>query len=174
MNFYEDMYPESYERHSDETFWKRYFGLRGRLNRHRYIFRQLLLWLSSFIAERVMDPYLFPTSTGTPTPGVWESVQNLFTSTAYAAQATPVAWGSGSGSVIVFLGGLFAFLCSISSLTLTLRRIHDRDHSWLYLLLLCIPLVNFVVGFQLLFLRGTVGPNRYGPDPVDEVERPLL
>lgn len=37
MDFYEGAYPASYERHSDTTFRKRYFSLRGRINRKRYL-----------------------------------------------------------------------------------------------------------------------------------------
>lgn len=55
----------------------------------------------------------------------------------------------------------------------TIRRLHDRNMSgWWYLwfsLLMMIPLVNFVVFIWmlvLLVLRGTSGPNRFGPDPL--------
>ena len=34
------------------------------------------------------------------------------------------------------------------------------------ILLLFVPLVNLWPVVELLFLRGTVGPNQYGPDPV--------
>jgi len=46
------------------------------------------------------------------------------------------------------------------------RRLHDRDHSGLRLLWLLIPLLGPLwIAFELLFLRGTRGANRYGPDP---------
>ena len=61
MDFYEGAYPASYERHSDTTFRKRYFSLRGRINRKRYLFRQLLLWLISVAASALLEPH-FPAS----------------------------------------------------------------------------------------------------------------
>lgn len=170
MDFYEGAYPASYERHSDTTFHKRYFSLRGRINRKRYLFRQLLLWLISVAASALLEPH-FPASPVHMPAGMWESVQLLFGATAYAA---PVGAASGTHGVVSVLCGLIGLLCCISSLTLTWRRIHDRDHTGLFFLLLCIPVVNLVVAFQLTFLRGTTGPNRFGPDPLDEWERPLI
>ncbi|MDR1922590.1 MAG: DUF805 domain-containing protein [Candidatus Adiutrix sp.] len=46
------------------------------------------------------------------------------------------------------------------------KRCHDRGKSGWFLLLGLIPLVNFWVTVELLFLRGTVGPNKYGDDPL--------
>lgn len=147
MDFYEGAYPASYERHSDTTFRKRYFSLRGRINRKRYLFRQLLLWLISVAASALLEPH-FPASPVHMPAGVWESVQLLFGATAYAA---PVGAASGTHGVVSVLCGLIGLLCCISSLTLTWRRIHDRDHTGLFFLLLCIPVVNLVVAFQLTF-----------------------
>lgn len=33
-------------------------------------------------------------------------------------------------------------------------------------LLAFIPLVSFFFGIYLMFFRGTIGPNSYGPDPL--------
>jgi uncharacterized membrane protein YhaH (DUF805 family) len=50
------------------------------------------------------------------------------------------------------------------------KRLHDLNMSgWFYWLSL-IPLVNLIFGLYMLFARGTVGPNRYGPDPRDRPE----
>ena len=50
-------------------------------------------------------------------------------------------------------------------IAVTVRRLHDQDKSgWFYL----ISFVPYVGGFVMLIfmcLEGTVGPNRYGPDP---------
>ena len=58
------------------------------------------------------------------------------------------------------------------SAAVTVRRLHDRDMSgWWYLGYLVasfIPLLNFIAMIAFLvimFLDGTPGPNRYGPDP---------
>jgi len=64
--------------------------------------------------------------------------------------------------------GLFTFLVIYPSIAVCIKRLHDRDRSgWFYLLLL-VPLVNIWMGIELYFLRGTGGPNRYGPDPLQE------
>ena len=36
-------------------------------------------------------------------------------------------------------------------------------HFWM----LCIPICNFYLTFLLYFKKGTDGPNRYGPNPLD-------
>ena len=46
------------------------------------------------------------------------------------------------------------------------RRYHDIDRSAAWLLMLGVPLLGpLVVGFELLFRRGSRGENRFGPDP---------
>ncbi|MFM5954501.1 MAG: DUF805 domain-containing protein [Novosphingobium sp.] len=60
----------------------------------------------------------------------------------------------------------------IPNIAVNVRRLHDRDMSgWWYLgffIANFIPLVNIVAGLGylvLMFLEGTKGPNRFGPDP---------
>jgi len=62
----------------------------------------------------------------------------------------------------------------IPTIAVTVRRLHDRDMSgWWYLgviVLSFIPLVGALVSIAFLvimFLPGTIGPNRFGPDPKD-------
>lgn len=67
---------------------------------------------------------------------------------------------------------------------LTLGRIHDLGYSgwytlWLYIVswgstffgetvIILIGIICLVIGLCLLFKRGTIGPNRFGPDPLEE------
>lgn len=51
--------------------------------------------------------------------------------------------------------------------SLGVRRCHDLDKSGWWMLLGCIPVINFFFGIYLLFFAGTVGYNQYGPDPLD-------
>ncbi|HJQ35794.1 MAG TPA: FAD-binding protein [Thermoanaerobaculia bacterium] len=52
---------------------------------------------------------------------------------------------------------------------LAAKRYHDFDRSPVRLLLLVIPIIGpIVVGFDLLFHKGTAGSNRYGADPKTE------
>ena len=48
----------------------------------------------------------------------------------------------------------------VPSIACAIRRMHDQDRSGWWILF---PIVNLV----FLFLEGTKGPNRFGPDPKD-------
>ncbi len=54
----------------------------------------------------------------------------------------------------------------VASTMLVIRRWHDLGKSGWFTLILIIPLVNFLVMLYLWFVRGTVGPNAYGEDPL--------
>ena len=68
---------------------------------------------------------------------------------------------------------LFVLANFIPGIALGVRRIHDFDKSgWLYLIVIfggMIPMVGMLVsiGWVIVnFLRGTVGANRFGEDPL--------
>lgn len=74
------------------------------------------------------------------------------------------------GLGILFLLWFLAVL--IPSIAVTVRRLHDRNMSgWWYLGFIvggAIPYVGVIVSIAMLvimFLPGTEGPNRFGPDP---------
>jgi len=96
------------------------------------------------------------------------------------------------GLLIVFIA--FTVVSWISAFAVGVKRLHDRDKSGWWILLFYLapsvlgsiantseqPLVGFVLGVgsfvisiwalvELGFLRGTVGPNRYGPDPLQPI-----
>jgi uncharacterized membrane protein YhaH (DUF805 family) len=91
------------------------------------------------------------------------------------------AFNSGSSEPPVFLmviGGILilAWLAVflVPSIAVTVRRLHDRDMSgWWYLGAVVVGIIPFIgyiasIGFTvLMFLPGTPGPNRFGPDPKD-------
>ena len=53
-----------------------------------------------------------------------------------------------------------------TTLALQVRRWHDRDKSWPWLFVGFIPIAGPIwVAVELLFLEGTIGPNRFGPSP---------
>ena len=75
---------------------------------------------------------------------------------------------SGAGLILV----LYWLVVLIPSIAVGVRRLHDRNMSgWWYLgfvVLSFIPIIGFVASIALLVimvLPGTVGPNRFGPDP---------
>ena len=68
------------------------------------------------------------------------------------------------------LGGLFGLVVFLPGLSAIVRRLHDIGRSGWWYWILMIPLVGFVASIAFLvvmLLRGTPGPNRYGPDPKD-------
>lgn len=74
----------------------------------------------------------------------------------------------GFGLLILF----WMVIVLIPSIAVTVRRLHDRDMSgWWYLGFAVggmIPYIGFLISIAFLvimFLPGTPGPNRFGPDP---------
>jgi uncharacterized membrane protein YhaH (DUF805 family) len=58
-------------------------------------------------------------------------------------------------------------ICSIwTSLALVVKRLHDHDRDGYYVFLWLVPLVNIWMLIEAIFVRGTVGDNRFGKDPV--------
>ncbi|MFT8245357.1 DUF805 domain-containing protein [Roseomonas sp. BN140053] len=65
------------------------------------------------------------------------------------------------------LGPIVALVLLWPSLAGGVKRCHDRDHSGWFLLISLIPVVGAVwLLVELGFLRGTLGANRFGPDPL--------
>jgi len=56
------------------------------------------------------------------------------------------------------------------SLALVVKRLHDRNRSGWFAATMLIPVAGIVFGIWIIievwFLRGTWGPNRFGPDPL--------
>ena len=79
-----------------------------------------------------------------------------------ASSIDPVTGEISDGSALASIGGgflgLFVLGSFIPSLAVSIRRMHDQDRSGWWIL--C-PIANVV----FLFLDGTPGPNRFGPDP---------
>ncbi|PDT04970.1 DUF805 domain-containing protein [Rhizobium chutanense] len=83
-----------------------------------------------------------------------------------SGSATPV-------EALAVIGGLFILTILLPLISLQVRRFHDRNISgWWYLALIVlgmVPTIGSVSGLAitaLSVLRGTDGPNRFGPDPL--------
>jgi uncharacterized membrane protein YhaH (DUF805 family) len=61
--------------------------------------------------------------------------------------------------------GIVALGTLIPSLACAVRRLHDQDKSGWWLLIGLIPLLGGLILLVLMFLEGTKGDNRFGPDP---------
>lgn len=80
-----------------------------------------------------------------------------------AATSTGTDLYSTTGGPFGTLISLFTLVPSISS---TVVRLHDRNHSALWLLWVLLPFVGWIVILvQNGFLPGHPGPNTYGPPP---------
>lgn len=86
-----------------------------------------------------------------------------------SADGAALGWLMGGWGILLLLWGLFTIIPSIS---VSVRRLHDRDMSgWWYLgfvIASFIPLLGIVASIAyivVMALPGTPGPNRFGPDP---------
>jgi uncharacterized membrane protein YhaH (DUF805 family) len=61
--------------------------------------------------------------------------------------------------------GVFILAIIIPSIAVQVRRFHDQDKSGWLVLLNLIPYLGGLIVFVFMFLEGTAGPNRFGPDP---------
>ncbi len=61
---------------------------------------------------------------------------------------------------------LFALAALYPWIAVGIKRCHDRNRTGWFLLIGLIPLVSIWLVIELGFLRGTVGQNRFGPDPL--------
>ena len=95
-----------------------------------------------------------------------------------AALSNPEMAAAQQPGALVYVGGglvgIFALAAFIPNLALNVRRLHDRNMSgWFLLLLIVLSAVPFIgilvsIGWLvLMLLPGTPGPNKYGPDPKD-------
>ena len=73
--------------------------------------------------------------------------------------------GSYFVAVVVFL---------TTELCATIQRLHDLDRPGSHWFLLLIPFYNLYLGLLLYFKKGTVGPNRFGEDPLSSVSGAAL
>ena len=68
---------------------------------------------------------------------------------------------------------LVALALFIPGLTGPIKRLHDRDHTgWLYLVAV-VPVIGWIWFFiEAGCMRGTPGLNRFGYDPIEDVNHP--
>jgi uncharacterized membrane protein YhaH (DUF805 family) len=98
------------------------------------------------------------------------SFTNVVASSAGGSVAFYGSFFSGNGILFVILWAALL----LPTIAVSVRRLHDRDMSgWWYLPVIAlawVPLIGGLIGLAFLvvtLLRGTPGPNRFGPDPKD-------
>lgn len=82
-----------------------------------------------------------------------------------AAATWAVFTGIGTGAIANALLAIATLGLFIPHLAVQVRRFHDQDKSGWFALLNLIPYVGPLVAYIFMFLPGTAGDNRYGPDP---------
>lgn len=75
--------------------------------------------------------------------------------------------------VPLLLGGLPSAICILSGWIVAGQRCRDFGWTGWAILLSLVPLVGWIFAFALFFVPGTLGPNRYGPDPLEPVITPV-
>lgn len=68
------------------------------------------------------------------------------------------------------IGGILSLLVLLAliipGLAVTIRRFHDLDKSGWWILIGFVPILGFILLIYWFTQRGTVGDNRFGPDPL--------
>ncbi len=82
---------------------------------------------------------------------------------------------SGASTPVIIIGALYFLVILIPSIALVVRRFHDLNQTgWLYLAFIFIgilPLIGIISSIAMYIwfcFRGTVGPNKYGSDPLQD------
>jgi uncharacterized membrane protein YhaH (DUF805 family) len=121
------------------------FGVHGRVNRAKF----WLVALGIFVLEVIIFAVLGGTTAMSTDPE--QALANI----------GPVA------GIVLFVFGVAALWISIA---VAIKRYHDRNKSGWWVLIVFVPIIG---GLWYLiecgFLRGTPGPNNYGPDPLGAV-----
>ena len=72
--------------------------------------------------------------------------------------------GAGFGGIVGIILFVWSLAVLVPLLAVTVRRLHDQDKSGWLVLLQLVPIANIVL-LVFMFLPGTPGPNKFGPDP---------
>jgi uncharacterized membrane protein YhaH (DUF805 family) len=70
------------------------------------------------------------------------------------------------------VNGLAALALLLPNISVSIRRLHDTDHSGWWILIGLIPIIGFIVLLVFYLREGDAGENRYGPPPGSGVTAP--
>jgi uncharacterized membrane protein YhaH (DUF805 family) len=65
------------------------------------------------------------------------------------------------------IGVIVSLATLLPGLAVSVRRLHDIDRVGWWIFLALIPVIGAIVLIYWACLRGTVGANRFGPDPLE-------
>ncbi|HEY4892473.1 MAG TPA: DUF805 domain-containing protein [Reyranella sp.] len=118
------------------------FGFQGRTNRAKF----WLVALAIFVVEAILFAMLGSNIAMSDDP-----------------QEALARMGPVTSIVLV----LFGILVTWISIAVGIKRFHDRNKSGVWILIIFVPLIGSLwYLIECGFLKGTTGPNNYGPDPL--------
>lgn len=82
--------------------------------------------------------------------------------------AAALLYGIG-GWLFLVLAGLISIPCAVSGWAVGSQRCRDFGWTGWAMLITIIPYVGWIFAVAILFIPGTQGENRYGPDPLGTV-----
>lgn len=125
-----------------KTCFSKYVTFSGRAARSEFWWFVLFVWVVQLVLT-VVDSTVF--GTVTTTEGGFEASTNM-----------PI------------LSGLFALATFLPTISVVVRRLHDKDRTgWWYWIAL-VPLVGMLLLLFWFVTEGTRGANTYGPDPLGD------
>jgi uncharacterized membrane protein YhaH (DUF805 family) len=136
--------------------WKNlYLSLDGRINRKPFwlglLAFMIITWILEFILFAIFGVSMMPNVDPNADPA------------AAAAAASEMMGRMTIPLSIIVLITIWPAIC------LYAKRWHDRDKSGWWTLICFVPFIGAIwMLVELGFLRGTEGPNRFGPDPISE------
>ncbi len=77
-----------------------------------------------------------------------------------------IDWTIVPGAKVGPVGAITSLALLLPGIAVSVRRLHDRDYSGWWVLLAFVPLVGWIILLVWFVMRGTVGDNRFGPDPL--------
>lgn len=98
-------------------------------------------------------------------------ITNLFLSAIFLLHMLLEQFISLTSFLWIFLS-IFIFSYLFGAFSFTVRRIKDLDGKWYLFIYLFLPVLNFIALIYFLFVKGTEGDNKYGPDPT--IEKPPI
>ncbi|WP_062212549.1 DUF805 domain-containing protein [Aureimonas sp. AU12] len=135
-----------------------FLDFHGRIGRKWFWIASLCLVALQAAAGFAVDLLLPPTDDPVPT----------FTEMAGALEAGSDPTGPNWHGIARLVAGILVWMGGgYVSLAISAKRWHDRGKSGWWQLLLLVPVIGFIwVLVDTGFLKGTDGPNRFGPDPL--------
>jgi len=72
---------------------------------------------------------------------------------------------AGTNGGVAVLSAIWALALLLPSISVLVRRLHDIDRTGWWFWIMLLPMIGMIVLLVFTLIRGTEGPNRYGPSP---------